>query len=112
MTEPADLKASILEMARREPSATRRTASRQTALILAAALLVDAGLFIFFGGVHRGLRPTYLVLATQGGAALVALLAVWGAFGRGRSMLGRPRRWLLAVAIATPVALFAWTLFW
>jgi hypothetical protein len=112
MTEPGDLKASILEMARREPSATRRAASRQTALILAFAVIVNAGLFFLFGGVHRGLRPTHLVLATQGGAGLLALLAVWVAFGRGRSMLGRPRRWLLAVTILTPMALLSWTLFW
>src|SRR5689334_17538982 len=108
MTEPSELKANILAAARREPSATRRDAVRQSALILAGAIAADAALFFLCGGVHAGLRPTRFVLITQGGSGLIALLAVWAAFGRGRSMLGRPRGWLLGIAIATPLVLWSW----
>lgn len=112
MTRSLELKARILEAARREPSATRRAASKQTALVVAVALIVDIGLFVGFGGVHPGARPLRFLVATQVGSSLFALLAVWGAFGRGRSMLGRPKRWLVAITIATPVLLMAWMLSW
>ena len=112
MTESSELKARILEAARREPSATRRHAATQTAIVVAAAIVVDLGLFFGFGGATWGPRPIPFVLATQAGSLLFALLAVWGAFGRGRSMLGRTNRWLLWIAIGTPILLMSWTLFW
>lgn len=112
MTSPPDLKARVLEEIRREPSPTRVEASRRTLATIAAAVVVDAALFFFFGGVHAGLRPTKLVLVTYGGGGLLALLAIWGAFGRGRSMLGRPKRWLLAITIVTPIALWSWLHVW
>ncbi|HEX6837803.1 MAG TPA: NrsF family protein [Polyangia bacterium] len=112
MTSPPDLKARVLETIRREPSPTRAQASRQTKATIAAALIVDVALFVFCGGVHAGLRPTKLVLLTYGGGTALALLAVWGAFGRGRSMLGRPKRWLVAITIATPIALWSWMHVW
>src|SRR5207245_7385977 len=68
--------------------------------------------FVLFGGAHWGQRPMPFVVATRAGSLMVALLAVWGAFGRGRSMLGRPQRWLLSIAIGTPILLMTWTLLW
>lgn len=112
MTTPAERKRRILEAARREPSPTRRHASRRIAWIVATALVADVGLFFLFGGVHAGGRSLPLILATQGGCGLFAVLAVWGAFGRGRSMLGRPKSWLVVIAAATPILLLSWTLVW
>src|SRR5512143_4044975 len=112
MTSPPDLKARVLESVRREPSPTRGEASRQTMATIAAALVVDAALCFLVGGVHAGLRPTKLVLLTYGGGAILALLALWGAFGRGGFMLGRPKRWLVAITIVAPIALWSWLHIW
>jgi hypothetical protein len=112
VTRDSELKARILEAARREPSPTRQDVSRQTTLIVAAAVVVDLGLFFLFGGVHLGIRPPLFVVATQAGSCAIALLALWGAFGRGRSMLGRPAPWLMWIAVATPIVLLAWVLSW
>jgi len=112
MVPSSELKARILDAARREPSATLPRAVKQTALAIVAIIVVDIGLFVLVGGVHRGARPNWFFLVTQGGAFLVALLAAWGAFGRGRSMLGRRPRTLLHIALGTPILLFSWMLFW
>jgi hypothetical protein len=53
-------------------------------------------------------RPVWLVVATVGGAIGVAATAVWLALGRGRSMLGRSRRWLLYGGVLIPVSLLVW----
>ena len=112
MTRPLELRARILDAVGREPSATRRDASKQTAFIIAVAIAVDIGLFLLSDGLQPGTRPIRFVLITQGGSGLIALWALWGAFGRGRSMLGRPKRWLLGIAVATPILLLSWVLFW
>jgi hypothetical protein len=111
-TRRSHLRASILDAVRREPAATRRDVARQTASIVAVAIVVDVALFFLFGGVHRGPRPARFILITQGGACLVALAMLLGAFGRGRSMLGRSKRRLLWIAVATPILLLSWTLVW
>jgi len=46
------------------------------------------------------------------GAAAVAAIAMVTAVGRGRHMLGRSRRWLIAVTVLAPVALLAWKIGW
>ena len=112
MTEPSELRARILEAARREPSPTRSQATTRIALIIAVALVVDVALFFLFGGAHRGERPLPFLVGTLAGSLAVALAAAWGAFARGRSMLGRSPRWLVAIAIGTPILLMAWMRVW
>jgi hypothetical protein len=109
---PADLKRRILDATAREPSPTRGLAARRLARVVGAAVMADAALFFLAGGSHLGGRPLGLVAITLGGSALLALAAMVVAFGRGHSMLGRPRRWLLHVTVATPILLMGWTLFW
>jgi len=109
---PSDLKQRILDATAREPSPTRGLAARRLTLAVAAAAIADAALFFLAGGSHLGGRPLGGVAITLGGSALLALAAMMVAFGRGDSMLGRPRRWLLHVTIATPILLMGWTLFW
>jgi hypothetical protein len=53
-------------------------------------------------------RPVWLVVTTAGGALGVAGTALWLALWRGRSMLGRSRRWLLYGGALIPISLFAW----
>ena len=90
MPRSSELKARILEAARREPSATRRDAAKQTAVVVAAAMVIDIGLFFLYGGVHAGARPLGFLVATQAGSCLFALLAVWGAsVAGGRCSVGR-----------------------
>jgi len=110
MLPPAHVKNRILDAASREPSAIRRDAIRQTTLVVVLAAAVDIALLFLLGGMQRGNRSTSFVLATVGGSGLIALVSVWGAFGRGRSMLGRSQPWLWAITVATPIALFAWLL--
>jgi hypothetical protein len=68
--------------------------------------------FVLAGGPHRTGRPISLMIGTAAGAALIAAASFTIAFGRGRSMLGRPRRWLIAASLLVPVGLFAWKMAW
>jgi hypothetical protein len=71
-------------------------------------MLVPLLVFVAWGGIRVGPRPDRLVLQTAlGSAVLAAGFAIVG-IGRGRSMLGRPRSWLLAQVLLTPVLLLGW----
>lgn len=85
---------------------------QRLALAVAIAAAADAAIFFLVGGCHRGGRSVGVVAITQGGSTLLALVALQVAFGRGRSMLGRPWQWLWGITLATPALLMAWTLFW
>src|SRR6185503_7132348 len=60
------------------------------------------------GGVRAAPRPHALVVETVLGSALLALLVAAAGLSRGRSMLGRPRAWLMALVLLTPLSLLAW----
>jgi len=120
----ADLRARVLAAAAAEPSPTRATVSRRNMLIAVVAAASGIGAFMIFaqfmsesqllrlGGEvfpQQSLeRSVWLVAATVGGALGVAAMALWLALGRGRSMLGRSRRWLLYGGVLIPVSLLAW----
>ena len=108
MTPPADLRARVLAATSREPAPTRGELRLRNAALLLSGIVVPALVFFAYGGVRATNRPGGLIAETAGGAALVALTALIVAVSRGRSMLGRAGVWLLALAVATPVALFAW----
>ena len=83
------------------------------AFVIFAALMSESHLLRLGGEVvpqQRLERPAWLVAATVGGAITVAIIALWLALGRGRSMLGRSRRWLLSGGVLIPVSLLAWKL--
>ncbi len=116
-----DLKSRIMNAAKREAAPTRQAARRVVILVTIAAVLFAAALFFWLGGVHIGDpsgripipdRPLTFVCATVIGWSAVAAVAMWLAFTRGASMLGRRLSWLLAIAILTPVVLFGWMLLW
>ena len=109
---PDDLRKRVLEAASREPSPNRASVQRSTVLVSAAAVIGGVALFFAVGGVHLGARPTEVVAVTAAGWLIIALAATWGAFGRGRSMLGRPVGWLLVVALATAPTFLLWFLMW
>src|SRR5262245_8286996 len=103
---PAELKARVLAAAAEERSATRRQVARREALLLLASLSAQLLIFLVFGGVRLQGRPTPCALGTAIGGAIIAGAAAWISLQRGRSMLGRPRAWLMAVIVLVPVALF------
>jgi hypothetical protein len=107
-----DLKVRIFDAVRKEPAATRSDAAMQTSIVLVVAVAIAAALFALLGGVHVGPRPIEFVCGTTIGWSIVAAVASWIAFARGRSMLGRSHARLVTVAVVTPALLFAWMLLW
>jgi len=104
----AQLRAQVIALSSREPAPTRAQLTREHRVVLSIVLLVPLLVFIAWGGIRVGPRPERLVLQTVlGSAVLAACLAIVG-IGRGRSMLGRPRSWLLLQVSLTPVLLFGW----
>ena len=102
-----ELRDRVLSEARREPSLTRDGYRQRARRGAQAAIIATLLVFLAMGGMHTHGRPAALVL---GSAALwggVALGATWLGVIRGGAMLGRPPRWLLAVAGLTPVLLSA-----
>lgn len=110
MRSPEDMRNQLLEAVRRTPSPPRRVALRRLLARMAGAIGLDVALFFAVGGVDAGARPRAFLGLVVAGSTAIALAAGWGAFTRAGSMLGRRSRSLVALALATPIALFAWLL--
>jgi hypothetical protein len=110
--QPDELKLRVLGAVHNEPSPTRSVVRRREVLMLAIALLALFGVFSAAGGARVESRPIDLIVGTATGAAVLALAAFWSAFGRGGSMLGRPRTILAATTVLAPLCLLAWKLVW
>lgn len=104
----ARLRAQVLQQARQEPAPTRTQLFVGQALLAALVTFTPVAIFLAMGGVRAAPRPLALVLETALGSTLLALIAAAVGFGRGRSMLGRPRVWLVSIVVLTPLALLAW----
>lgn len=112
----AKLKESVLAEIAKEPSPTRGEVVRSNVLRFVAAAACCAAVLASWGGVRIGgvnagallVRPATLLLATAAGATAIAATATWLAASRGASMRGRRLEWLAAIALTTPVLLFAW----
>jgi hypothetical protein len=111
-TASQDLKARIMEAARKQPAPTRRQVAGRVTLTLVTAIVVPVLAFLALGAIRPGPRPWSLIIATASGAFGIALAAVWTAFGRGGQMVGRARARLLAMTIAAPATFVAWKLLW
>jgi hypothetical protein len=105
-----DLRSRILAAVRAEPAPTRHATLLRNALLLAAGGAVALAIFSCMEGVRVYERPTLLVVATSSGWFLAAAVATRIAFARGRSMLGRPTAWLVALVVGAPFLLLAWKL--
>jgi hypothetical protein len=104
----ADLRARILEATRAVPAPTREASGRHLQLVVGAAVFLAAGLYFTFDGVRHGQgRPAWFYAASTCAWTASAAFAAWAALTRGRSATGRPKAWLLAVAVGTPAGLFA-----
>jgi len=105
-----ELKSRILAAVRARPAPTRRALLLQNGLLLAAGVAVALAVFFYFDGVRVYARPTLLVAVTSSGWFVAAVVATRIAFSRGRSMLGRPTAWLVALVVGAPILLLAWKL--
>lgn len=104
-----DLKSRILAAVRAEPAPVRRATLLRNALLLAAGGAVALAIFFLYcDGMHVYARPTLLVVLTSSGWFLAAAVAMRISFARGRSMLGRPTAWLVALVVGAPLLLLAW----
>jgi hypothetical protein len=104
----AALRAQVIERSAREPSPTRAQRRLEQRVVLGIVVLVPLLLFVAWGGIRGGPRPDRLVLQTALGSAILAAGVAIVGIGRGRSMLGRPRSWLVLQVLLTPVLLFGW----
>jgi hypothetical protein len=104
----AQLRAQVLQLSTRERAPTRAELARERRIVLAIVLLVPLSIFVASGGIRLGPRPERLVLQTALGSAFLAAGVAIVGIGRGRSMLGRPRWWLVTQVLLTPVLLFGW----
>ncbi|HEX3854461.1 MAG TPA: NrsF family protein [Polyangiaceae bacterium] len=103
----ARLRARVIEQSRQEPALTRAQVSLQNRIVMSVALLIPLLVFGALGGARLAPRPDRLVLQTAVASGILAAVAAVVGVSRGRSMLGRPRSWLLPLVFLTPVALFA-----
>jgi hypothetical protein len=104
----AELRARVLTRVAQEPAPTRGDVALQRRLVVGLALAVSLLIFLAWGGIRASPRPSRLVLETTAGSAVLAIGIGILAFGRGRSMLGRPKPWLAFAVVSTPVSLFVW----
>jgi hypothetical protein len=118
-----ELRARLFERIAETPSPARADVWRRTAFTVSSGAALSLLGFFLVGIVYlrHGLtgpvwdadqRDPTLVAATFGGAAVIATAALWTAFGRGGSMLGRGAEALGAVVLASPAAFFLWKWGW
>jgi hypothetical protein len=107
---PPDLRARILDAAKREPAPTRAIETKR-ALFAGISGACASVLFALAVGGPTDKRRAFVVALVGIGAGLAALAATWIAASRGTSMLGRQRATLLAVAVSAPILILAWSLF-
>ncbi|HEY5955134.1 MAG TPA: NrsF family protein [Polyangiaceae bacterium] len=106
----AVLRSQVLDQVSRERAPNRAEVSRRVRMVALLLPLAPLCVFLSSGGIRMAPRPEQLVMMTALGAAAVACCAAVIAFGRGRSMLGRPAAWLLGSATLTPLFLLTWKL--
>lgn len=113
MSLPVDPNAKVLASLKTTPSPPRPPWWKVALWIVPVSIAVAFSLLMAMGGLQHGEeRPPWMLFGTALGWVTVALLATWGAFGRGKSAVGRARAWLAVIAIATPAVLFSSTLVW
>lgn len=106
-----ELKLRILRSVESMPAPTRATESLRAAYLVVGATAVALGIFGLQGGIRVTGRSPTLMLGTAFGSLLVACLGVVVLAGRNRTMLGRPRPWLIAAALLLPFVLLGWKVY-
>jgi hypothetical protein len=102
-TASPELKARILEAVRASPSPARGSLLGSLHVVLPAATVLAGCLYFAFDGVRHGEgRPPWALSATIAIWVGAALVSLWSVVGPSRSPTGRPRAWLLSVALGVP----------
>jgi hypothetical protein len=108
MSLSPQLKQRILTAVRQEPAPVRRQVVMRTWALVAFAVALPLMGFWAAGGARQEGRPLAAILATTAGLVAIAALSLVVALGRGGQMVGRARVWLVAVALAAPLAFLLW----
>jgi len=105
---PRELPASLLASIQRTPSPTRRAVRTSLWLVLPAGAVVAAALYAAYDGPEQGRagRDPWFYGSSAMCWAMVAVLSLWGALGRGRGASWRSRTTLVVCALGTPAVLF------
>jgi Negative regulator of sigma F len=103
---PPELRDRVLAAVEREPVPTREEGARGRARAVALGFGSLIAVLVFLGVRAHGRPPGYIAAVFLTWFPIAAA-ATWAGVGQGRSMLGRPAGWLVAVVALTPVALLA-----
>ncbi len=106
---PSSLRDRVLSAAASTPSTTRQQGHRIAVALIAASVAIAVTVFKGIGGfAHSSERPVGITLALAGGWTIISAAFTWLVIGRGSSSLARRPAILLAVALASPLAVFLW----
>jgi len=112
----AELRARILEEAKKTPSPTRDEHRKRVAVVVALGTLATAGLFFAMGGFAPGARPMELIGFSAGFAVVAAIVLTRISRPRQGSVLPAPRSLLVTACVAAApmlaVAVLAATTMW
>lgn len=96
----ADLRACILEEAKKTPALTRAEHQKRVALVVTIGTLATTILFFAMGGFAKGTRPVELMGFTAGFAVLSAIILTRLSGPRSPSPLPKPRSVLVTACVA------------
>lgn len=109
----AGLKSSILAQVAAEPVPPRSERRRPALGLAVLATFAMVALLLAWGGPsHAAGRSAVAGAGVVGGFLALAVAATWTVLPARRSMLGRPRGRLLAIAFGVPLVVGLWLLLW
>jgi hypothetical protein len=103
---PPDLRSRVLDAVAKEPVPTRSAGARRRAIQIAIGFGLTLAFFTH-AGFRLHTRPPGYVAALALCWVPIAIVATWAGVASGRSMLGRPLAWRVAVIALTPAAMMA-----
>ncbi len=107
------LREKVLADAAAHRARTRSQGRRRAVLVYTIAALGGLPLFFAWGGVdHSSARPLSMTLDIAAGGLILAIACASVACSRGKSLVGRSSLALVAIAILTPIATYAWLVSW
>jgi hypothetical protein len=113
MSLPQGVRSRVLSLVAAQPVPQRSDRRPVSAGLVALAVLAMGSILMLSGGpANAAGRPAAVSSWVVGGMLALAAGVTWVVLPPGRSMLGRPRGPLLAVAIGVPLFVGLWLLLW